>query len=113
MAYVDRRNSYNAKFKELASHPEKKWFTKDWEVPKFIIAGGAYTEKGRIVYKNSETMLSKFDTLTQKEGLYQIKNRSPVVGERHTIIVERLSDKTLMIYDYQNTKCINGETTIV
>ena len=112
MAYVARRNGYNviagirnnAKFEELASHPEKAWLTKEGEVPKFIIAGGAYTEKGRIVYKNRETMLSEFDTLTQKEGLYQIKYRPPVVGEGHTIIVERLSDKILMIYDGQNAK---------
>lgn len=81
MAYVARRNGYNviagirnnAKFEELASHPEKAWLTKEGEVPKFIIAGGTYTEKGRIVYKNRETMLSEFDTLTQKEGLCQIK----------------------------------------
>lgn len=114
MAYVARRNGYNviagirnnAKFEELASHPEKAWLTKESEVPKFIIAGGAYTEKGRIVYKNRETMLSEFDTLTQKEGLYQIKYKfyHLFVGEGHTIIVERLSDKTLMIYDGQNAK---------
>lgn len=112
MAYIARRNGYdvvagarnNVLFEDLASHPERAWLTKEGNVPKFAIAGGPYSEKGKIVYKNREMMLSEFEDLTQKEGLYQIKYRPPVVGEGHTIVVERLSGGILMVYDGQNSK---------
>lgn len=114
MAYIARRNGYNVRaamrnnelLEDLASHPEKAWIRADKTIPKFKRAGGVDNNiKEKIVIKNRAQMLEEFESLTQKRGLYQIWYKSIISSqEGHTIIIERLANLDLLVYDGQNGK---------
>ena len=114
IAYTLRREGYLVRselndggslFTALELNPEKAWIDKrTGMVPKTMKAGGMKVGNDRKMYiKSRSEMSNEFNALTAEVGMYQImiswKRLPGLYG--HTIVVERLKDGKLMVFDPQ------------
>ena len=91
-------------FSYLEQYPQTAWIDKKTgRAPRTFIAGGkAVGEDRRMYTKSRSQMYKEFNEITKKEGLYQIMiDFERCSGYGHTIVAERLSDGSLMIFDPQ------------